>query len=302
MNEIVGLILLLAAGGYALRKFGLVRPDAARDLNQIILYLFLPALIFTLLHKAHLAWKVAAMPAMAWLAVGVGLLAAFLVGKLLRLPPALMATFLLTSAMGNTTFLGYPIVRGFYDQAHLTLAILYDLLGSTLAVNTVGMAIAGGASSRGMAPGAIARRLLAMPVLWALVLGLATRGIGIPAPVERLLEGVGNLTVPMSMVTMGLALRISHLRHRWRLVLASAGIKLMAIPVVVWMAARVLGLPLAFQQSAVLESAMPTMFYALNLAIFFDLDAAFVLGAIAVSSLLCMATLPWWFWLLGRPW
>ncbi len=300
MKEILGLILLLAAGGYALRKFGLVRPEAARDLNQIILYLFLPPLIFTALHNAHLAWAVAAMPAMGWLAVGAGLLIAYAIGKLLRLSRPLLVTFLLASAMGNTTYLGYPIVRGLYGPAHLTLAILFDLLGSTLAVNTIGMAIAGAASSRGTAPGVIARRLISMPVLWALVLGLATRGIGIPAPLDRLLIRLGDLTVPMSMVTMGLALRITYLRHRWRLVLASAGIKLVAIPLVVWIAARALGLPLAFQQSAVLEGAMPTMFYALNLALFFDLDVPFVLGTIAVSSLLAMATLPLWFWLLGR--
>ena len=102
------------------------------------------------------------------------------------------------------------------------------------------------------------------------------------------------------MVMMGLALRLNYWRHQWRLALVASGVKLIVGPLAVWGIARTLGLPPAFQEAAVMEAAMPTMFYSLNLVLFFGLDAPFILNVIALSSLLGTITLPAWFWVLGH--
>lgn len=300
MPEIVGLILALVAGGYGLRKLGLVHEDASRDANQLVLYLFLPALVFRSLHHAELNWPLLAMPLLGWTGVAAGLAAGVIVIRLRKFPPELSGAFLLAGSLGNTTYLGYPIVRALFGESHLALAIFYDLLGPKLASNTLGVIVAGSSAGKAVSTAGTVRQVASLPVLWALVLGLACRGVPIPAPIDRLLDQIGQLTVPVSMVTMGLALRLRHWRYHWRLALVAVGIKLVLVPLAVWGAALALGVPPDFLQTAVIESAMPTMFYSLNLVLFFGLDTPFILNAIALSSVLCAASLPLWAWLLGQ--
>ena len=298
MLDVLVFFLFMVAAGYALRRTGLARPETAKDLNHVVFNLTLPPLIFLALHRATLSPDMLALPAIAWGITLVALALGLLLTRALRLPRSLGGAMVLALTFGNTTFLGYPIIQGFYGAEHLTLAIFYDLLGTTLAVNTLGVAVASSLGGEPARIGQMARRLLLFPPIWALVLGLALHGVALPPVVETLLGRLGDLTTPLIMLSLGLTLQFRHWRQNLGLVGRIASVRLAVLPALVLVATRLLGLPPAYQQAAVMQAAMPTMFFAMTLALIFGLESTLVVNAIMVTTLLGFVTLPIWHALL----
>ncbi|MDB5098959.1 MAG: Auxin Efflux Carrier [Cyanobacteria bacterium RYN_339] len=288
--------------GLLLRRAGLVRPEFANDITQLVLWVTLPPLIVTALHGVRLAGVDLAMPALAWgLSLGaLGL--AHALARSLRLSPARTGSFALAVTFANTTFLGYPLMTGFFPPPapHLPLAILYDQLGATFAINTIGAAYASSAGGELPTARIVFGRLLRFPPLWGLIVGLLLKDVAIPAPCWTLLTGVGALTIPLMLLCMGLSLRLEHWREGGGLVALAAALKLVLLPLAMWGAVTALGLPPAHAQAAVLEAAMPTMFYALTLAITFRLDVTLVINTIVLSTALAFLTVPGWHALVTR--
>ncbi len=300
MADLVALVLAMIAGGYALRKLGLLPEDAARHLNLIVFYLTLPALIFSALHRSELQWSLLWMPLVAWAACLLGLAIGWLTGRLLRLDDRTLGSWMLAIAFANTTFFGYPIIEGYFGTRHLTLAIFYDLLGATLAVNSAGALVAAKLGGGPVRTRELFGRLLRFPPLWGLVLGLGLHGVALPATLGNLLERIGDLTTPLIMLSIGLSLQFRHAARQWPLTLGATALKLVVMPALVWGLVLALGLPTDFRQAAVMEAAMPTMLYAFSLALLFGLELPLVLNTIVASIVLSFLTLPLWHWLLIR--
>lgn len=300
MVDVLLFFIVMVSAGYVLRRAGLMQPETAKDLNNVVFYLTLPPLIFLALHGASLSVSMLVLPAIAWALSLFVLGAAFAVAKLLKLPRRVAGAFILAVGFANTTFLGYPIIQGFYGTGHLTLAILFDLLGATMAVNTLGVLVASSTGEGTMRMAAIARRLLGFPPIWALVAGLALHGVALPGAIESLLKNLGSLTTPLIMLALGLSLQFRHWRAHLPLVGMVAVGRLVLLPIVGLGIARLLGLPTAYEQVVVMQSAMPTMFYSLTLAMVFGLESTLVVNAIMVTTVLSFATLPLWHVLLAR--
>ena len=282
--------------GVVLRATGIDAATTARDLTRLVLGLTLPCLVFAAVHAASPTRADLVLPALAWGMSIAALAGGDALARALKLPPARAGAFVLALAFGNTTYLGYPIVGGLFPppQPQLALAILFDQLGATFAVTTLGAAYAGLASGRAPSVRQLATRLLVFPPLWALALGFLLHGLALPPAFASGLMAIGGFTVPLMLVTLGLAAPLAGWREGGGLVLAIAAVKLVAMPLAVFAAVTALGLPAPHRQAAVLEAAMPTMFYALALAVACDLDAALVGRAIVATTAASAIALPCW--------
>jgi predicted permease len=74
--------------------------------------------------------------------------------------------------------------------------------------------------------------------------------------------------------------------------------RLFIIPLLVLLSIQGLGLPHPWVQVAVLQSAMPSMFLALSLALTFDLDQTLATNGIMASTFISLLTLPLWHFFL----
>ena len=300
MIELMIFVGLMTAAGYAMRRFGIARPELAADLSKVVFYFTLPPLIFLALRRADLTWSVLLMPAVAWLYLLGGVLFMLAITRLFRLSGPKGGALVIVAVFGNTTFLGYPIVQGFYGDEGLTLAIFYDLLGASIIVNTIAMLVASRLGGQDQVKGAqMLRRMLLFPPFWGLILGLGLRGIELPGALENVIEVMGSLTTPLIMLSIGLSLRFSAWREDLGLVALATFAKLIVFPVIVWAILSALALPPEMLRVAVLQVAMPTMFFSLTLALLFGLHKTLVVNTIMVSTLLSFLTLPAWRWLLG---
>ena len=292
------LVFGMLALGYALQRMPALPASAAQRLNLIVLYVCLPAAI--LRHAPRLEWDpaligVAAMP---WLMFAATVPAVMLATRALRLREDARAALLLTVALGNTSFLGYPLTRALIGEHALPYAVIYDQLGSFLILSTFGLYVLARYGHRGDGPRpglrAMAQRILRFPPLWALLLGLTAMPAQPPAWIDHLLRALADALLPLAVLAVGLSVRFALPRDELRPLAAGLALKLLALPALASALAPVLGLHGDIARTVVLEAAMPPMIIAATLAIAHGLAPRLAAAMVGYGLLLSLATLPAW--------
>jgi predicted permease len=135
--------------------------------------------------------------------------------------------------------------------------------------------------------------MLAMPPIWAFVLGTASQQLGLTyPPLVSAAHMIGQATIPVILFVLGLTIPWRRLAPRPE-ILAAAAVKLVAAPLVVWVLVRAAyAAPAEAQFAAVVEGATPSMMTALLLADRFRLDSAAAALLIGWSTILFWITLP----------
>ena len=212
------------------------------------------------------------------------------------------ASFLLTSMVGNTGYIGFPVSLALVGSDYFAWAIFYDMLGSTLGAYGLGVAVV----SRWGNPQADEQNwqrsldpLLTNPALWGFGVGLAVRDVAIPPFAEASLRGFAWGVVSLSLVLVGM--RLSQLTSFKSIQLAafSLSIKMLLVPLVIGSGLWALGVHGLVHRAILLQMAMPPAFATLVISEAYELDYELAVTAIAIGSLTLLLTLPFWLWLFG---
>lgn len=293
---ILGAFLVIIAIGALLRQRSLLQRESAETLNALVINVTLPALVIITVLKADLRPELALLPllALAVMAIMGGL--AWLIGYALRLEKPVLGGFILAAAHGNTAYLGYPLVFAVYGAAGLVEGIFFDY-GVSLVIFTAGAAIARhyGNNKQGHS---LFRELLTFPPLLALPLGLLLRPVNLPDFMIHSLTLLGDLTVPLVMLSIGVSLRISGMLGSLKISGLAAFMKLVAAPIVavalIYLAGTLFpGSDLrGMIDVAAVQSGMPTGMIVIVFALRYGLDEHFLSSAVLLSTICGLLTLP----------
>ena len=290
---------LIVAAGYLWRFFepgGLDRHRVRQALNMTVLHFFLPALAFGLIATAKVDRSFLSVP----LTAAVVTLACLAAGAAVyrwvpwfrAAPRTAIGVLLLSSAFGNVTYLGLPVITATLGAQYGYVAILYDLLATTPVLLTVGMLTAARFGSGGtVSLAASVRRVLMLPPLWAVALGIAAHVVSVPRAVLDAAQLMGRAVIPVMIFTVGLALDFRDIR-RLPVAMPAIAVKLFLAPVLAWLIARSLGMTGGLLQGVVIEGAMPVMVLSLVLADEFELDVSLAATCIAASTVAAFFTVP----------
>jgi malate permease and related proteins len=272
-------------------------PDNAADvLNRFVIDICLPATILRLVPKLSLEPALAVLVLVPWSMALLAYLAARVVARPLGLDRANRTALFLLTALGNTSFLGFPLCSALLGERSLPLAAVYDQFGSFLILGTVAP-IALATVSAGKRPRApeLARRVFSFPPLIALIVAL----LPIPWPefLEPLLAAAALALVPLAMVAVGLKLRLAPPRPL-RVFAFGMLMKLLVLPCAAWALARALGAPPFVTKVAVLETAMPTMITAGAVLMAQKLASELAAALVGWGIVLSLLTVPAWAHLL----
>lgn len=287
--------------GMLFRRLGLFGVDAAEVLNRVVLYVCLPAAILLHAPRLQLDASVLAVVAVPWLLLAVTVAVVSPLARWLRLSDAQRAVLLLTVSLGNTSFLGYPLVAALLGEAALPYAVVYDQFGSFIILSTFGLYVLaryGGdatPTARGMA-----LRIVKFPPLLTLVFALTLMPAEPPAWIAGGLQRLADALLPLVVLAIGLSIRLRMPRQQLPPLLAGLSLKLVLLPLLVLGLVWPLGLTGLAAQTVVLEAAMPPMITAAALAISHRLAPELAAAMVGYGIVLSLATLPAWAWLLGR--
>lgn len=294
------LLLLCFALGIVLRRLGRLPDTAPAALNGFIVHVSLPALTLQHLRHLHFDASLAGPLAMAWLLFAAGA-AFFLAGqRLFGWPRATTGALILTGALGNTSFVGIPMIECFFGREQVGLGILIDQLGTYVVLSTVGLLTAALLSSGELTARAVAKRLFAFPPFLAVLVALATSGLPLPEWMDGIFARLGDTLAPLALVSVGFQLRLGALRARWRPLAAGLGYKLLAGPLVVLAAFAALGdLGDATIRVAVFEAAMAPMIGGAIVATQHRLDPDLTTLMVGIGIPASFLTVPLWWMALG---
>jgi len=297
MVAALALVLTCLIAGYLCARLGAVPEGGADALNRFVIYVCLPAVVLRLVPK--LAWRpgLAVLVVTPWLLVLVSFVLVSGIARVARWSRAVQGALLLCVPLGNTSFLGFPMIEALLGRDALKFAVLYDQLGSFLVLSTYGILVAARFSGMGApTPRALVMRILRFPPLVALLLARVLPPH--PGPVEVVLERLGDSLVPVAMFAVGLKLELRPPKE-WGALAFGLSTKMVALPLLALGIARALGAPPLPFRVAVLESAMPPMITAGALATMFGLAPELAAALVGYGVLAAVVVLPLWARLLG---
>jgi len=287
MASALFLVCALLAAGYASRRWQRLPENSAEVLNRFIIDICVPATILRLVPKLTLSPALGVLVLVPWLMAGVAYVAARAARRLLGLEARTTTALFLATALGNTSFLGFPLCGALLGESAIPLAAVYDQLGSFLLLSVVApVALAKVSAGQRATARELARRVLLFPPFVALLLALLPWPH--PAALEAVLAAAAAPLVPLAMFAVGFKLRFTPPRPV-RAFALGLGLKLLVFPALGWAVARALGAQGLVLKVAVLETAMPTMITAGALLVAYDvasdLGAAFVSWGLILSLL-----------------
>jgi malate permease and related proteins len=293
---LIGVFVLLGMLFQRLKSFP---KDTPQVLNLFAIYVSMPALI--LLKVPQITFSSAALVP---LLVPWGMLlfsvALILLGaRLWNWPRGIVGVLLLIIPLGNTSFLGIPIVQAFFGAPGLPHLIIYDQLGTLLIFSTYGSVILAFYGREGTLDlPAIARRMVLFPPTIALLAGFALRSWTYPPPLVQGLHNISLTLVPLVMTAIGFQMRLRLQRRVFGPLSFGLAVKLIAAPLFALAVCRLVGVSGPAVEVSVIEAGMPPMVTAGALAVMAGMDAELSLALVGVGIILSFGTLPILFWIL----
>ncbi|MDB6044958.1 MAG: hypothetical protein JWM63_3509 [Gammaproteobacteria bacterium] len=287
------LLFLCFALGILVARFARTPPGIAQGLNWWILNVALPALVLDLIPRLHFDRQLWFLVVSMWF-VFLGawaVCAAF--GRWFKWSRARIGALTLVAGLGNTAFTGYPLVEALRGKEGLALAVVADQLGCFLALAVGGITVAAWYSGGRTHPAAIARRILLFPPFLTLLVGVLAGFLGgWPAPLENVYERVGATLTPLALFSVGLQFTLQLSRAQFGAVAFALAWKLVAAPLLVFLAGLAVGIHGTVLAVAVLQSGMAPMISSAILADQHGLDPRVANATLGVGILVSLATVP----------
>jgi len=267
MSPVFTLILIVVVG-VLLRRLHVLSTQDATSIRKFVFNVSLPALTFISLYSNPIPMKAL------WLIPGV--IAIQAVGYLtFRLVPVRYREMVFSGFLGNTGFMGYPVVQAILGQGALPLAVIYEQTHSFMVFS---------AWVRKNA------RNFINPPLVAMLLALILKRLALPQFFMDACKLVGNSTSPLAMLFVGLTVDLD---FNWRALIAAA-IKLALVPAMALALTLVLPVTGDIRSAFIIQSAMPTMVASVVYGAEIGLDVQKLSRNVIVSTLLFPLSILFW--------
>lgn len=292
MASALFLVCALLAAGYAARRWQRLPDNAAEVMNRFIIDICVPATILKLVPQLELSPALAVLVVVPWSMAGLSYLTSRLARRWLALDSHAATALFLATALGNTSFLGFPLCAALLGEGSVPYAAVYDQLGSFLLLSIVApFSLAKVSAGQRATPRELARRVLLFPPFVALLIAL----LPLPRPpaLRDLLSAAAAPLVPLAMFAVGFKLRFTPPRPV-RAFALGLGLKLLLFPAVAWLLAHALGARGLMLEVAVLETAMPTMITAGALLVAYDVASELAAAFVSWGLILSLVSVPVW--------
>jgi hypothetical protein len=184
------------------------------------------------------------------------------------------------------------MVQAFFGEEGVPYAVIYDQLGTFLALATYGSVIVAvyGGSQRPNAA-AILKRVVKFPPFLALILALALRSIQYPDYVDTMLRSLSATLVPVVMIAVGFKLSFRIPRPLLPPLGFGLATRLCAAPLVAIAVCGVFGFDSLAARVSIFESGMPPQISAGAVAIAAGLEPELAAAMVGFGIVLSFITL-----------
>ena len=278
--EIVAPVFLLAGIGFVWVRLGF--EYRVQFVTRLAMTLSVPCLIFTALMQSEVSPS--ALTALAFASLGAYSAITLVTAIGLKLAKLEQRTYLSPVVFGNTGNLGLPLALFAFGADGLGLAVVVFAIMAILSFTFGVWVVSGGGSLMT----AIKEPMVGATLLGALFLW---QGWETPRFLTNTLDLIGQMAIPMMLITLGVAVaRLSPGRIGQAVWLSL--IKLVLCAGLAWITGRAFGLSDMALGVLVMQIATPVAVTSYLLAEKYGADADAVAGLVVVSTLISVAALP----------
>jgi malate permease and related proteins len=300
MDSII-LIFLCLLAGVALRRIKVFPPNAHTVLNQFVIYISLPGLALYYLPKIAVSTQLLLPLGVAWIGFALSWLFFALLGKWLGWPKKIVGCLVLTAGLGNTAFVGFPVIEALFGKQGLETAIIVDQPGTFVVLSTLGIMVAATYSNKGSGNSGLLRKIVLFPPFVAFAVGLCMNLLhyDFHAMLQSVFQRLGNTVTPVALVAVGMQLQLQRKSRHWGFLTLGLAFKLLITPLFFFVLYKlILGGKGMMTDVCIMEAAMAPMITASILASASGLKPKLAGMMIGVGIPLSFVTLAFWYWLL----
>ena len=297
-NFIITVVFLFI--GVLLKQIPRFPKETGSVLNLFVIYISLPAIVLLKIKDLSISYDVLIPAVMPWGMILAAYPIVIFLAKKIKWSRAVTGSLLLLVPLGNTSFLGIPMVKAFFGEKAIPYAVIYDQLGSFLALATYGSVVITiyGSNRAKIEAKDVIFKTVTFPPFIALIAALLLKPLEYPPVVINILSMLGSTLVPIVMIAVGYQLTLSISKGESVPMAIGIGLKLIILPLIAWGIYKAAGLSGTASQVAVFESGMAPMVSAGALAILYDLAPGFTAAMVGAGIILSFITLPLLFMLL----
>lgn len=300
-SSIIVLVVLICFA-MVLKKVGLFAEHEGKAFSRLITNVTLPAVIFVSLARTELYWDDSLLPVIMISVTFICLALGWCVGRALRLEKGQLGPVILAAGFGNSSLLGFALIREvFPGNAHiLAEAVIVSGLGVQPILFTVGTLIAlyyGDQTNFAEHPYRSALRYFHSPIFLSMVAGLAAVFLHFhDSPIfKSIMDGlnvVGSANTFLVTLAVGLLLEVNGLREVALIAVGTCVVKLLVMPILLWGSAVTLGLSPWQVQVLVTQGAMPSAMLPVVLASAYGCDGKLASKLVLATTIPAIVTIP----------
>lgn len=237
-------IFLIIFVGYVTVRYGLIPQSALPGMSRFVLYLALPALIFSKLSMMPISELLDLQYIISYSVGCLGvIIAAILVNRFLLKSSLLFSGIkAVGSAQPNSAFIGLPVVMQFFDsppaQAFAMVLMVENIIALPLALAFIESASAKEGSERKISlvmALSIGKRVILNPIILSVIIGVAFSlfGLRLPEFIQQGLSLMGNGSTPVALIIIGGSLVGVSIRSSLADIALVSGAKLLLHPLLV---------------------------------------------------------------------
>ena len=295
------LILVCIAVGIIISRKKILPDNAYKSVNAWVIYVALPAL--SLRYIPEIEWSSRLLlpmlgPVLVWLGAW---LFVRIYNRNNRLSVSSRTALLVTCGLGNTSFLGLPMVSAYFGESEIIHAVVFDqitfVLFSTAGVITVLKASSG--SSEDLKLVFFLKKVLRFPpFIGCMVAILFSRFIDF-SPIYPLMDKIVATLSPMALFSIGLQLKFGAIKEEWKLVSAGLIYKLLLAPGLVLLLAILLQSTGNLAKISIFEAGMSAHITASLLASQHGLNPRYCSLIVGTGIITGFITQTGWYFLLA---
>ncbi len=292
------LIGICIVAGLLVRRFTALPADAYKGVNALIINLALPAVAFKYL--PHIQWTKslilpAAMPVIVWVCGWIYIKAYAAKAKLDKQTENGLK---LVTGLGNTSFLGFPLIIAWFGEDALGIAVICDQVTFTL-LATAGIIVAMNASEKhSLSVGAVLKKMFSFPPFIGCVAALLLPLFINLSPLDALFDMLAATVAPLALFSIGLQLKFDGWRQELNHLAASLLYKLVLAPVIIATIVYCLGMKGIIPQISIFESAMPSHLTATIVASEYNLNPKLTSLVAGIGIVLSFVTTALWYFII----
>ncbi len=227
------LILLAITIGYGLNRLKIFSKEAPAILNLFVIYISLPAMILLQIPKLNFSVDAIIPIVVSWLVMTISVFIVLGLSKFFNFSREITGSLLLVSILTNSSFMGIPILNAYMGDSALPYVLVYDQLGTFIALATYGTFIASYYSNKSeLSFKIILVKVLTFPPFISLLIALFLIGVEFNETISKVLEAFSSTIVPIALVAVGLQLQLKLQKEDIKPFSVALSIKLIIAPLI----------------------------------------------------------------------